>query len=194
MIKGVFGNMVLIELEKETEDSKVLDNGTEIWLDTEIDRLWHARQYGTIRFAAKGGAKRVEDNIQLEEGDRVYFHHFVIDSLIELDGDKFYKADINQIYAKEDKDGNIVMLQDYIFVEPVTNSDQLETKSGIITGTEEEIDNQGIVKHINQFTEKVIDMKVGDRIVFTKHSNYKMNIGDAKYYRMRDYDALAVIG
>lgn len=193
MIKGVFGDIVLIELEKETEDSTVLSNGTELWLDTEIDRLWHARQHGIVRFAAPHSIKRVEDNIQLVDGDKVYFHHFVINETIELDGDTFYKANINQIYALE-RDGKIIMLQDYIFVEPVTNGDQIETESGIIIGQEEEITNQGIVKHVNQFTEKVIDMKVGDRILFKKNSNYKMNVGDNKYYRMRDYDALAVLG
>jgi len=193
MIKGVFGDIVLIELEKETEDSTVLSNGTELWLDTEIDRLWHARQHGIVRFAAPNSIKRVEDNIQLVDGDKVYFHHFVINETIELDGDTFYKANINQIYALE-RDGKIIMLQDYIFVEPVTNEDQIETESGIIIGQEEEITNQGIVKHVNQFTEKVIDMKVGDRILFKKNSNYKMNVEDNKYYRMRDYDALAVLG
>ena len=194
MINGVFGSMVLIELEKETEDSKVLENGTELWLDTEIDRLWHARQSGIVRRAATTSVKRVEDNIQLKDGDKVYFHHFVINSKIELDGEKFYKADVNQIYAKEDEDGNIVMLQDYIFVEPVTNSDRIKTDSGITIAQEEEIENEGIVRHINQFTSKVIEVEVGDRVLFTKHSNYKMNVGDKKYYRMRDYDTLAVIG
>ena len=86
------------------------------------------------------------------------------------------------------------MLQDYIFVEPVTNSDRIKTDSGITIAQEEEIENEGIVRHINQFTSKVIEVEVGDRVLFTKHSNYKMNVGDKKYYRMRDYDTLAVIG
>ncbi|MBC8436944.1 hypothetical protein H8D85_01325 [bacterium] len=193
MIKGILGNMVLIELEKETEDSHVMSNGVEIFIDTALERMWHARQYGTVKHISPKLHKRVEDNIKLKKGDKVYFHHFVIDSPLELEGEKLYKADINQIYAI-DKGDSIQMLQDYILVEPSTNEDELVTKSGIITGKKEWIGNQGVVKYINQFTEKVIDLHIGDKIVFQKNANYKIKVQGEDLYRMRDYDALCVIG
>ena len=132
MINGVFGQMVLIDIEKETEDSVVLSNGVELFLDTELERMWHARQYGTVKHISKHARKRVEDNIDLKIGDKVYFHHFVIDKPLEFEGEKYYQADINQIYAVERED-DIIMLQDYILVEPVTNEKELITDSGIIT-------------------------------------------------------------
>ena len=38
MIKSAMGNVVLIELETETENKYKMSDGTELWLDTEIDR------------------------------------------------------------------------------------------------------------------------------------------------------------
>ena len=189
MIKSSMGNIVLVELETETEDKHVLSDGTELWLDTEIDRMWHARQHGIVRHLPPNPHKRVEDNIQLQKGDKVFIHHLVIDKSIKIEGKKYYQCDIEQIYAYE-RNGKIEMLMDYIFVEPIQTKENV-TESGIITNIkQEETKDKGIVRYINQFTE---DFNVGDKILFQKNSNYKMKINDKYFYRMRNSNALCIL-
>jgi len=190
MIKSSMGNIVLIELETETEDKHILSDGTELWLDTDIDRMWHAKQNGIVKHIPPTPDKRVKDNITLKKGDKVYIHHLVIDKPIELLGEKYYQCDIDQIYAYE-RDGEITMLMDFIFVEPVKDED-IVSESGIITKTkQEELIDRGVVRYINQFTE---DFDIGDKILFQKNSNYKMKIGDKHYYRMRNSNAMCILG
>lgn len=190
MIKSSLNNTILIELEKETENSITLSNGTELWLDTDIERLWHARQYGIVKYTSPNINKRIDDGVELKKGDKVYIHHLVIDNVIEIDGKKLYRADIEQIYAYK-RNGKIKMLMDYIFVEPVKD-EELVSESGVIMKTQsKEIINQGIVRYINKFTE---DFNVGDKIMFQKNSNYKMKIDDKELYRMKNSNAEAILG
>tara|TARA_R110000787_G_scaffold284584_2_gene398477 strand:+ start:1948 stop:2520 length:573 start_codon:yes stop_codon:yes gene_type:complete len=189
MIKNSLGNIVLLELKTETEDKHTLSDGTELWLDTEIDRLWHARQNGIVKHLPPNPDKRVEDNLQLKKGDKVFIHHLVIDKTLEFNGEKYYQSDIDQIYAYE-RDGEITMLMDFIFVEPIKTKEQV-SDSGIITNIKKEITiDKGVVTHINQFTE---EFKVGDTILFQKNSNYKMKINDRELYRMRNSNAMCIL-
>lgn len=189
MIKSSLGNTVLIELESETENKHVLSDGTELWLDTEIDRMWHAKQNGIVKHIPPHPDKRVKDNLTLQKGDKVFIHHLVIDKTIELEGEKYYQCDIDQIYAYE-RDGEITMLMDFIFVEPIQTKEEV-SESGIVTNIkQEETIDRGIVKYINQFTE---DFKVGDKILFQKNSNYKMKINDEYFYRMRNSNAMCIL-
>ena len=189
MIKSSMGNTVLIELETETENKYKMSDGTELWLDTEIDRLWHARQHGVVKHTPPNPNKRVKDNIDLQKGDKVFIHHLVIDKPIEIEGEKYYQCDIDQIYAYE-RDGEITMLMDYIFVEPLKTKEEV-SDNGIITNIKQEdkID-RGVVKYINQFSE---EFKVGDLVFFEKNSNYKMKINDNHYYRMRNSNVMCIL-
>ena len=101
----------------------------------------------------------------------MFIHHLVIDKPIELEGEKYYQCDIDQIYAYE-RDGEITMLMDFIFVEPVKDED-IVSESGIITKTkQEELIDRGIVRYTNQFTE---GFDIGDKILFQKNSNFVKN-------------------
>ena len=73
------GDFVYVEIEKEEENTHTLSNGVQIYLDTSYDRYVNARQYGTVKYISVNIQKRVDDGIKLKEGDKVYFHHHVID-------------------------------------------------------------------------------------------------------------------
>jgi len=188
-MKCSLNNTILIELEKETEDTIKLSTGTELWLDTDIERLWHARQHGIVKYTSPNLSKRINDGLDLKKGDKVYIHHLVIDNIVEIDGEKLYKADIEQIYAYK-RDGEIKMLMDYIFVEPVENEDKVSEHGIIIKSKEKEISNQGIVSYTNKFTE---GFEIGDKIIFQKNCNYKIKVDDRELYRMRNNNVEAII-
>jgi len=166
------GDFVYVEIEREEENVVKLSNGKEIWLDTSFDRYINARQYGIVKMASININKRVDDGIKLKKGDKVYFHHHVIDERMTSDfgGENIYKVNYDQIYCYI-RGGKITMTQDYVFVEPI----QLEDKIGNIHIQSKESTKKGRVAHVNQFS-KDDGFKVGDEIVFIQNANYDMNI------------------
>tara|TARA_R100001463_G_scaffold23312_1_gene56005 strand:+ start:917 stop:1489 length:573 start_codon:yes stop_codon:yes gene_type:complete len=180
------GDFVYVELEKEEENTHVMSNGTKIWLDTSYDRYVNARQYGTVKMVSINIRKRVEDGITLKEGDRVYFHHHVIDERMasQFGGENIYKVNYDQIYCYV-RDGKITMTQDYVFVKPT----QTEDKIANIYIESKESTKKGEVAHTNQFS-KDDGFAVGDEIVFIKNANYDMIIEGERLFRMKNNEIL----
>ena len=195
--KGPLGQYLIVELEKETENTTII-NGKEIWLDTELERAWHARQYGNIihpTLNPKPGYKK--DNVYptLKEGEKVYFHHFVMDERFQqridsVEDKKTYKAHIDQVYCVIRK-GEPVMLQDFIFVEPVIEPEEnYMSSSGFMIKPEPEVmEREGVVRYVNEFSED-LGVKVGDHIYFESGCNYEIDVEGKKYYRMRNENVL----
>ena len=169
------GDFVYVEIEREEENIVKLPDGKELWLDTSFDRYVNARQYGIVKMVSININKRVKDNINLKEGDKVYFHHHCIDEKM------------SSSFGGDNRDGKITMLQDYVFVEPI----QLEDKIGSIYIESKESTKRGKVRHCNQFS-KDDGFKNGDEIIFIKNANYDMNIGGEKLFRMKNNEILAL--
>tara|TARA_R110002012_G_scaffold268958_1_gene452982 strand:- start:1647 stop:2228 length:582 start_codon:yes stop_codon:yes gene_type:complete len=182
------GDFVYVEIEREEENVVKLPNGKELWLDTSYDRYVNARQYGIVKMVSININKRVEDNLTLKEGDKVYFHHHCIDEKMSssFGGENIYKVHYDQLYCYV-RDEKITMLQDYVFVEPI----QLEDKIGLIYIESKESVKRGKVKHCNQFS-KDDGFKNGDEIIFIKNANYDMNIEGEKLFRMKNNEILAL--
>jgi len=195
------GQFMYIELEKETENTHILSDGTELWLDTELEKFQHARQYGIVKYPTLNPRKQFDDGIELQSGEKVYFHHFVCDERINklisvasdsnITKEKIYQAYIDQVYCVI-RDEKIIMLQDYVFVEPIYEDDsQYVTSSGIYLKAEKEVmKEKGIVRHINKFSED-LGIKVGQKVIFQKSCNYEMEVEGKKYYRMRNENIVA---
>ena len=182
------GDFIYVKMEKEEENTHVFSNGTTIYLDTSYDRYVNARQFGEVELVSINIKKRVNDNITLRKGDKVYFHHHVIDEKMasEFGGENMYKVHYDQLYCYV-RDGKVTMLQDYVFVEPV----QLEDKIGRIYIESKESTKRGRIAYANQFS---IDdgFKVGDEVLFIKNANYDMIIEGERLFRMKNNEILAL--
>tara|TARA_R110000824_G_scaffold388939_1_gene584731 strand:- start:2113 stop:2694 length:582 start_codon:yes stop_codon:yes gene_type:complete len=182
------GDFVYVKLEKEEENTHICSDGTKIFLDTSYDRYVNARQYGVVEYISINIKKRVEDNLTMQKGDRVYFHHHVIDEKMasEFGGDNIYKVHYDQAYCYV-RDGKVTMLQDYVLVEPI----QLEDKIGRIYIESKESTKRGRVAYANQFS---IDdgFKAGDEVLFIKNANYDMIIEGERLFRMKNNEILAL--
>ena len=183
------GDFVYVELEKEEENTVVLDNGEKIWLDTSYDRYVNARQYGIVKMSSININKRVKDNLTLLEGDKVYFHHHVIDERMasQFGGENIYKVHYDQIYCYV-RGGKITMTQDYVFVKPIQTEDKIKN----IYIESKESTKKGIVAHTNKFS-KQEGFGVGDEIVFIKNANYDMVIEGERLFRMKNNEILCKI-
>jgi co-chaperonin GroES (HSP10) len=103
---------------------------------------------------------------------------------------KTYKAHIDQVYCVIRK-GEPVMLQDFIFVEPVIEPEEnYMTSYGLMIKPEPEVmEREGVVKYVNEFSED-LGVKVGDHIYFESGCNYEIDVEGKKYYRMRNENVL----
>jgi co-chaperonin GroES (HSP10) len=183
-------NRVIVEVDGLVEKS-VKVGKYEMQLDTAFRRLWNANQKCKVVAAPDGS--------DLDPGDTVYVHHFVIEDerRVPVAGKEYRWLEYNQIYCKV-KDGIVKALGYYVLVEPVKFDEskfKKETASGLLltrkAGTQN-VDRVGVVAHIGQVAEEA-GLKVGDKIFFNKNCEYEINIEGKKLYRMELRDVITVI-
>jgi hypothetical protein len=137
-----------------------------------------------------GGATGVrsegfDDGVDLVQGDKVWFHHFVVeqDSRFMLFDKQVYKLPYEQIFAVE-RDGEIIPLNDYVFLEPELQKSRSEALYDTQEG--EYSQDYGKVLYLGSEGQKR-GLSVGDR-VFIEHAPYLMKMNDKDVYRVKcDY-------
>jgi co-chaperonin GroES (HSP10) len=184
------GFYIYFTVEKETEDEYVMSNGVKLWLDTEIDRARNARQYGTVKSVPENlnRFKRFKDEVDIKEGDKIWFHHFVVEesSKIDLFGENVYMLPYEQIFAVE-REGELLPTNDFVFIKP----DVKERESSILhTSKDGELSKKtGTVVYTCKDGERM-GLDKGDRIFF-KSAPYDMDVNGEKLYRLRADNILA---
>lgn len=187
------GGNIYFQVEKETENTHTLSNGVEIWLDTDIDRMKNARQYGTVYSVPENIEKHkiFDDGVKLTNGDKIYFHHFVVEpsSKIKIFDDTVYMLPYSQIFAVERGD-DVIPTNDFVFAVPepkISSSDVIiDTKEG------EASDRLATVKYVGSEGLKM-GLKVGDRILYDMKA-YNMVVKGEKVIKLRCERILAKVG
>src|SRR3972149_11987988 len=113
---------VFLVSANEEENSKTK---SVIFIDTTWDKYKHAVQNGIIQQVPLSISKKYKNDVQLKKGDKIYFHHFVVqpDNYILDEGRRLYKTDYFNIYCVIRK-SNPVMLEDWIFASPVMETEE----------------------------------------------------------------------
>jgi len=179
-----------IKIEKPEEDTLKCGD-LELVLNTSYNPMFHARRYGIVFVAPE----TTSVDFDVKKGDKVWFHHFVPieDNHIKyIDEEDVYLAQINQIYARERK-GEVKTVHHWNLIEQIVEEESdIKTDSGIYIKSEvEDVLERGVVKHPSERLSEM-GVKVGDKIIFTKNSEYDMDINGEELLRMRDIDILAV--
>lgn len=183
-------NRVIVEL-KGLYDNEIKVGDFTMKIDHVFRRMHNAVQEATV--------VACPDGKELEVGDTVYVHHFVIEEERRVPTkDKEYRwLEYNQIYARV-RDGILKALGYYVLVEPVKFDEvkfKKKTDSGIVltqkAGTSY-VDRVGIVAHVGDEAEAA-GIVPGDRIFFNKNCEYEINIQGKKMYRMESRDVIAAI-
>jgi co-chaperonin GroES (HSP10) len=126
-------------------------------------------------------------------GDTLYFHHHV---LIAGNGkrqrvqDDIYYVKYNpnnsqstQAYAYKNKDGDVQLLSEWIFLDPEDQPDEAVTESGIITELKKPEYNQfGYVVYDSPVV-RDLGLKAGDKVMIMKHADYRMKVDGKEVYR-----------
>jgi len=182
-----------VKVEKTHEDTIEL-NGRELFLETSYNDMQYARQYGIVVGVPTALSNGI--SMDVKEGDKVYCHHFLISEENRLtyhDEEKVFKVHCSHVYARVRK-GKIKMLNHWNFVkQKVEDESKYITDSGIYMKPEAENEElYGYIEYMNDEM-KEMGLKKGDEVVFSKNSEYDMNIEGDKLLRMRNFDILAKI-
>ena len=178
---------IWVEVEKTHEDT-ILLNGKELYLNPTYNPEFNARQHGVVY--------AVSDNVKnVKVGDKIYCHHFLITKTnrVNFIEDKLiYKIQEPMVYAVV-RNKKVIMLNNWVFVEQVIeDEDKCKTESGIwIKPDQEDEELHGILKYSNR---ELIEQgaNIGDRVIFSENSEYKMEIEGEDLMRMRNEDVLAI--
>jgi len=182
-----------IQIEKTHEDT-VIVNGKELFMDVSYNEMKNVRQYGTVIALPNSLPKGVDLDIKM--GDKVYCHHFLVSEENKVyfhEKENIYSIYWHHIYARVRK-GKLKMVSHWNFVrQKIEDESNYMTQSGIYTKPEAEDEELfGYVEHMNDDL-KDMGIKIGDEVIFSKNSEYDMQIEGEKLLRMRNFDILAKV-
>lgn len=168
-------------------------NNHPLFLSLHFDPLEHVQQRGKI-YCSPHKVNILNDNnkpnfydIKLQEGDTVYFHHFATDESAQMVINEkiYYLQEYEQIYAAE-RNGVIIPLEEYIFIEPIKETEEDISKLGFLIKPSPEFKVfHGAVKYVNKRSSEKYNICTGDKVIFRSGSEYPMLIKDKVMYRTK---------
>ena len=194
LIQNKFG----LKADPDLETSHTLKNGVKIWLSPPVMGEQHkhskvafspyerAVQIAEIAYLPMSIHPSLINDVELKVGDMVACHHFCIqpENLEKIGDQVFYRAFYQQLFCVI-RDGEIIPLQDFIFCTPVYEDEsKCKTPGGLwIKDKPDQLERQAKVEFVCK-SAKDKDIYVGDTIHFMTNSDYWINIGGVKYWRM----------
>jgi len=182
--------MFIVRLPKKFKDT-ISIAGQEMYLASKFDEFGNRINYAEIV------ATPARYEVDAKPGDILYFHHHVcVEKRYKLEDDLFmvqYEPNggyTSHAYAYETPDGEIHMFSDWVFVKPPEEETE-KVVEGIILIEEKKEPNHGFIKYANDDI-KYLGAKVGDKVFFSKDSDYTMEIKGEPLWRMRHNDLLYV--
>ena len=169
-------------------------NGENLFIDIDFDKYRHAVQDGIIESTPTKIGKEYSNDIPLEKGDKVYFHHFVVqpDNSYIHDDKELFKCDYPSIYCVI-RDGKINMIEDWILCKPIQEPEENFIRNGLyLKPSRENIPLRAIICHISKKAHES-GLMVGDEIIFKEDSDYDMMIEGDIYYRMKISSVSAIL-
>ena len=187
-------NLVFTKREKKENNEIQIGDNT-----IEVDTSWSPMHWVNQKAEVIGVPDKLESwmdtEMELQPGDFVYTHHFINDDehAMNVDGKEVAWMAYNQLFARV-RDGKVHMLNDYVLVEPVKETeDEIKSESGLfLKANQEDKSNVGVLKYVNSRTE-YLGAKVGDKIYFETNSDYEMDIEGERLFRMKNNDLIYVI-
>ena len=184
-----------VEVPEKTTGT-ITVGGKELYIDTRFNEFEHRVCHGKVLSAPNSFETGVK------KGDTLFFHHHVtISDNLRID-DGVYMAVLNysnhrgsHAIAYRNSDGELRMLADWVFLEPVESSNEEEVTEGgvIIVSHEEKKEAEArVVTPSKRMLEQGV--KKGDVVGFLPDRDYKMTLDDDSIvYRMTDDDILYVV-
>jgi co-chaperonin GroES (HSP10) len=191
LIKNTFLLTVDAELHRTTKIKGI--NGEYLTLDTDTDKHKYATQIGIISHVPLSVGTEFNYDTPLRENDIVFFHFHVSQPkhAINIGSVQYFKCPYFEIWCKVENE-KIIPLEDYIFVEPILESeDDLFCNVFKRKVYQEEIKSTGIIFAIGNQA-KYYGLEVGDKVFLTKNADVEIEILGKKLWRARIRNIIGV--
>lgn len=219
-------NYIFFKVEKDIADKIVSETGFTLYRGLGYNpgqQLFHVPEYGEVVAAPLALNSKLETNVDVKVGDRVYFHFHTVDEenfiseVQELDGQLVYKVFYNECYCAV-RDGKIIMLNHNVFCTPVMQEQEDGfSKSGIQLRPNVDplpVKQRAIVAHMPDYKDGVwrrwvddtnplnqegvcevndVVFSAGDEVHYAPESDIPIEIEGETFYRMEMHDVLAII-
>jgi len=156
-----------------------------------IDPKWN--EFENRKMEAEIVAVPEKYNTGAKVGDTLYFHHHVLiagnGTRQRLQDDIYYvkynpnNSHATQAYAYKNKDGDVQLLSEWVFLIPEDQPDEEVTESGIITELKKPEYNQfGYVLYDSDIV-RDLGLKAGDKVMIMKNADYRMKVDGVDVFR-----------
>ena len=156
-----------------------------------IDPKWN--EFENRKMEAEIVAVPLKYDTGAEVGDTLYFHHHVLiagnGTRQRVQDDIYYvkynpdNSQSTQAYAYKNKDGDVQLLSEWIFLDPEDQPDEAVTESGIITELKKPDFNQFGYVIYDSPAVKELGLNAGDKVMIMKNADYRMKVDGKEVYR-----------
>ena len=178
-------NYLIVELDEAYENEVEVSTGDSVIVNSTIEDISHVKRIATVIEAP--------DFTILKKGDKVIVHHNIFRLRNGLKGEQlesnFFREDNKYfvpltevfMYNRDDSDWNAI--DPFCFVEPIKKKE----KQGFDLNPNEDtykgrVPQHGIMKYPNEELKKQ-GVKEGDKVFFSKNSEYEFVIDNKLYYK-----------
>ena len=185
----------IVDIPKRINDSKVLENGVEIYVDNRFNEFEHRVTSGKVLSVP------CKYDVNVKVGDTLYFHHLVVlnggQSLTGMKDSYLVQYDEgnplnSQAIAYKCQDtGDIYPLGGWSLLEYVEEEDDLTSESISLVDLKEKLPTKG---KVSIDAEWINDLGVfsGDVVGFKQNMDYRIDVDGKEYYRVDPSDFLYV--
>ena len=194
-------NKFIIKVDKPINDTIKTEGGLELYIDTKFNEFEHRVIDGEVV------SPPLKMKTEVKEGDTLYFHHLVVIEggqpipwmNQEGEGEKYYHVNVdkdntisNQAFAYKCQDtGEIHPLFGWCLLEYTEEKGEHDDSFIEVVSTKERLPRKGMISFDSQPL-KQLGVKKGDIVGFARNMDYRVEIDEKEYYRVRTEDLLYV--
>lgn len=187
-------NYLIVEVEEAYINEVEISTGDSVIINSTIEEVGHISRVATVIAAPTFTI--------LQAGDKVIIHHNIlrlrndvkgntVQSDFHIEGNKYFVPLTEIFMFKHGSEWEA--LDPYCFVKPLSIEEEegfnLSLPEGSYKGKQEQV---GIMVYPNKNL-STQGVKRGDKVKFTKNSEYEFNIDGVLYYKMSTRDIVAVV-
>ena len=185
-------NYLIVELTKAYNNEVDVSTGDSVIVNSTIEDVAYVKRIATVKSAP--------DFVVLEAGDEVVVHHNIfrlrndikgatVDSNFYI-GDNLYFVPLTEVFMYKRGDSGWKTLSPFCFVEPIIKEEKEGFDLSLTESTfKGRLKRVGKIKYPN---DELIAQGIqeGDKVLFTKNSEYEFEIDGTIYYKMSTKDIL----
>jgi co-chaperonin GroES (HSP10) len=157
-------------------------DGKNLYVDTDFNPHLYSTKVGVVVGVPKVISGDYINDVVINVGDKVLFHHFVAmkDNEMIIDGIQYFKCEYQFLYGRVEGDV-IVPFEDYVFVRKVKSDD----KDKFVGKFQISFDEGDKMQYGEVVAGGRSGLVVGDKVSFTHNSDYPIEVNGEELCRMR---------